>query len=73
MVSNPYFITNDAQLFSATKAFSGEINLEKVVSVLAGTNNLLHLEIYNLLEKRVGKEIAQKLFTDAKEILAKSI
>ncbi len=73
MVSNPYFITNDTQLFSVSKTFSGEINLEKVVSVLAKTDNLLHLEVYNLLEKRVGKEPAQKLFADAKEILVRLI
>ncbi len=69
MVSNPHFISNDAQMFSVSKAFTGEITLEKLVNALAQSNQILHYKIYELLENKIGKEEAQKLFSQAKEII----
>ncbi len=69
MVSNLHFISNDAQMFSVSKAFTGEITLEKLVNVLAQSNQILYYKIYELLENKIGKENAQKLFSEAKEII----
>ena len=71
MVSNPHFITNDAQMFSVSKAFTGEITLERVVNVLAQSNKILYPQIQKVLENKIGIKKSQRLFSQAQEILDK--
>jgi len=73
MVSNPHFISEDQQLYLASKTFSGEINLKKVVEVLSKSNKSIHFKIYNLLEQKIGKEKTSEFFFHANKILEKCI
>ncbi|MBN1783897.1 MAG: hypothetical protein JW812_02935 [Alphaproteobacteria bacterium] len=69
MISNPYLITDDAQLYEAARALSGNINLEKIVEILAKTNPVLYPQVYTLIEDKIGKKKAITLFAHAEKII----
>lgn len=69
MVSNPYFMTPDAQLYEVARALSGGVDLKKIIDILGKTDPHLYPQVYRLLEDKVGVDKASVLFSEAEQIM----